>query len=138
MFLYVVFKVLKYGLFYFDCNWTLSVVLFSEIVKVISGDNVSKGSKVMIRYGFDVLEVDIIGVNGMYVCLFLIIGFLFNVFVNLLCLFLYRWLFEIEWFGIGFFEGFGKRLFVFSFGGFRDFRVRVRIRVRVSVIVRIS
>lgn len=70
MFLCIVFKVLKNGLFYFDCDWMLSVVLVSKIVKVISGDNVSKGSKVMLRYGFDVLEVDIIGVNGMYVCLF--------------------------------------------------------------------
>ena len=37
-------------------------------MKVISGDNVSKGSKVMLKYGPDVLEADIIGVNGMYVC----------------------------------------------------------------------
>ena len=61
-------KVPKYGLFYFDCDWTLSVVPLSKIVKVISGDNVSKGSKVMLKYGPDVLEADIIGVNGMYVC----------------------------------------------------------------------
>ena len=61
-------KVPKNGLFYFDCDWTPSVVPLNKIVKVISGDNVSKGSKVMLRYGPDVLEADIIGVNGMYVC----------------------------------------------------------------------
>ena len=59
----------KYGLFYSDCDWTLSVVPRRKIVEVISGDNVSKGSKVMLKYGPDVLEADIIGVNaGMYVC----------------------------------------------------------------------
>ena len=83
-------KVPKYGLFYFDCDWTLSVVPLSKIVRVISGDNVSKGSKVMLKYGPDVLEADIIGVNGMYVCALLTIGFLFNVFVNLSCLFIHR------------------------------------------------
>ena len=61
-------KVPKYGLFYFDCDWTLSVVPLTKIVRVISGDNVSKRSKVMLKYGPDVLEADIIGVNGMYAC----------------------------------------------------------------------
>ena len=83
-------KVPKYGLFYFDCDWMLSVVPLSKIIKVISGDNVSKGSKVMLKYGPDVLEADIIGVNGMYVCPLLTIGFLFNAFVNLSCSFLHR------------------------------------------------
>lgn len=83
-------KVLKYGLFYFDCDWTLSVVPLSKIIKVISGDNVSKGSKVMLKYGRDVLEADIIGVNGMYVCPLLTIGFLLNAFVNLSGSFLHR------------------------------------------------
>ena len=58
----------KYGLLYFDCDWTLSVVPFSKIIKVFNGDNISKGSKVMLKYGPDMLEADIIGVNGMYVC----------------------------------------------------------------------
>ena len=61
-------KVPKYGLFYFDCDSMLSVVPLSKIVKVISGDNVSKGSKVMLKYGPDLLEAYIIGVNGMYDC----------------------------------------------------------------------
>ena len=91
MSLHAALKVPKYGLFHFDCDWTLSVVPLSKIVKVISGDNVSKGSKVMLKYGPDVLEADIIGVNGMYVCLStLIIGFLFNVFANLSWLFSHR------------------------------------------------
>ena len=83
-------KVPKYGLFYFDCDWMLSVVPLGKIVKVVSGDNVSKGSKVMLKDGPDVLEADIIGVNGMYVCPLLTIGFLFDVFANLSCLFLHR------------------------------------------------
>ena len=68
----------------------LSVVPLGKIVKVVSGDNVSKGSKVMLKYGPDVLEADIIGVNGMYVCPLLTIGFLFNVFANMSCMFLHR------------------------------------------------
>ena len=44
----------------------LSDVPLSKIVKVISGDNVSRGSKIMLRYGPDVLKAEIIGVNGMY------------------------------------------------------------------------
>ena len=43
----------------------------------------------MLRNGPEVLEADIIGVNG--ICLStLTIGFLFNVFANLSCLFLHR------------------------------------------------
>ena len=83
-------KVPKYGLFYFDCDWTLSIVPLSKIVKVISGNNVSEGSKVMLQYGPDVLEADIIGVNGKYICPLSTIGFLFNVYSNLSCLFLHR------------------------------------------------
>ena len=49
-------KVPKYGLFYFDCDWMLSVVPLSKIARVISGDNVSKGNRVMLKYGPDVLE----------------------------------------------------------------------------------
>ena len=58
----------KYELFYFDCDWTLSLVPLSRIIQVISRDNISKGSKVMLKYGPDELQADIIGVNGMYVC----------------------------------------------------------------------
>ena len=44
----------------------------------------------MLKDGPDVLEADIIGVNGMYFCPLLTIGFLFYVYANLSCLFLHR------------------------------------------------
>lgn len=67
MFLCVLFKVFKYGFFYFKFDSIISIVFFSKIVKVINGDNVSKGSKVMLKYGNLILEVEIIGVYGKWV-----------------------------------------------------------------------
>ena len=62
-------KVPKNGLFYFKSDRTTSIVAMKKIVKVIRGDNVSKGSKVELDYGGVTLEAEIIGVNGMYVFL---------------------------------------------------------------------
>ena len=59
-------KVPKNGLFYFKSDRTTSIVRLNKIVKVISGDNVSKGSKVKLNYGGVILDAEIIGVNGMY------------------------------------------------------------------------
>jgi len=50
-----------------DC--TTSIVSLNKIVKVISGDNVRKGSKVDLNYRGVTLKAEIIGVNGMYVFL---------------------------------------------------------------------
>ena len=60
-------KVPKNGLFYFKFDRTISIVPLKKIVKVISGDIVSNGSKVELNYGGATLEAEIIGVNGMYV-----------------------------------------------------------------------
>ena len=57
-------KVPKYGLFYFASDRTVSIVPLNNIEKVISGDNVSKGSTVMLKYGKEVLQAEIIDVNG--------------------------------------------------------------------------
>ena len=54
-------------LFKSDC--TISVVPLNKIASVISGDNVSRGSKVMLNYGSLKLEMKVIGVNDMYVLL---------------------------------------------------------------------
>lgn len=62
-------KVPKNGLFYFKSDRTTSIVPLNKIVKVISGNNVSKGNKVELNYGGVTLEAEIIGVNGMYVFL---------------------------------------------------------------------
>ena len=59
-------KVPKYALFYFDSDRTISVVPLKKIQKVINGDNVSKGSQVLLKYGSQTLEADIVAVNGMY------------------------------------------------------------------------
>lgn len=60
-------KVPRYGLFYFKSDCTISVVPLKKIAKVISGDNVSRGSQVMLNYGSLQLVAEIIGVNGKYV-----------------------------------------------------------------------
>jgi len=57
-------KVPKHGLFYFASDRTVSVVALKNIEKVISGDNVSKGSKVMLKYGREVFQAEIIAANG--------------------------------------------------------------------------
>ena len=49
-------KVPKHSLFYFAPDQTVSVLL-KRIEKVISGDNISKGSKVMLKYGKEVLPL---------------------------------------------------------------------------------
>ena len=59
-------KVPKYGLFYFKSDRTTSIVSLNKIVKVISGDKKSNGSKVELNYGGVTLEAEIIGINGMY------------------------------------------------------------------------
>ena len=59
-------KVPKYGLFYFPSDHTTSVVPLKNISKVISGDNVSKGSKVEIKYDKLEVEAEILGVNGKF------------------------------------------------------------------------
>lgn len=59
-------KVPKNGLFYFKSDRTTSIVPLNKIVKVISSDNVSKGSKVELNYEGVTLEAEIIGVNAMY------------------------------------------------------------------------
>ena len=66
-------KVPKYGLFYFDSDQTISVVPLNKIAKVINGDNVSKGSRVLLKYGSQTLEADIVAVNGMYIFVYLLI-----------------------------------------------------------------
>ena len=57
-------KVPKYGLFYFQSDNSTSIVPTKKIKKVISGDNTSKGSKVILQYGKEELEATIIGVAG--------------------------------------------------------------------------
>ena len=64
-------KVLRYGLLYFDCNKTVSVVPLKNTSKVIAGNNTSKGSMVEIQYGSNLLKAEIIAVNGeheLYTC----------------------------------------------------------------------
>ena len=55
-------KVHKYGLFYFKSDRTTSIVQLNKIVKVISGDKKSNGSKVELNYEGVTLEAEIIGV----------------------------------------------------------------------------
>ena len=59
-------KVPKYGLFYFEIDHSTSIVPTKNITKVLSGDNKSEGSIVVVRFGKDDLEATIIGVAGMY------------------------------------------------------------------------
>ena len=59
-------KVPKYGLFYFDSDQTISVVALNKIAKVTNGDNISKGNRVLLKYGSQTLEADIVVVNSMY------------------------------------------------------------------------
>ena len=59
-------KVPKYGLFYFDSDQTISVVALNKIAKVTNRDNISKGSRVLLEYGSQTLEADIVAVNSMY------------------------------------------------------------------------
>ena len=58
-------KVPKYGLFYFASDRTVSIVALKKIEKVISGDKKSKGSTVMLKYEKEVLQAEIIDINGM-------------------------------------------------------------------------
>ena len=69
-------KVPKYGLF------STSIVPTKNIKKVLSGDNKSKGSKVVARYEKEELEATIIGVTGIF-----LLGLVkFVIKVNQLCL----------------------------------------------------
>ncbi|CAH3148847.1 unnamed protein product [Pocillopora meandrina] len=56
-------KVPKYGLFYFPIDQTTSIIPIKNIQKVVQGDNVSKGSKVMVKFERQVYQAEIIGVN---------------------------------------------------------------------------
>ena len=58
-------KVPKYGLFYFASDRTVSIVALKKIEKVIRGNNKSKGSTVKLKYENEVLQAEIIDVNGM-------------------------------------------------------------------------
>lgn len=60
-------KVPKYGLFYFPSDRTTSIVPLKNISKVKSGTNVTKGSKVEIKYENVIVEAEIVGVNGTYI-----------------------------------------------------------------------
>lgn len=57
-------KVPKNGLFYFEIDNSTSIVPTKNIKKVLSGDNKSAGSKVLVQYGKDELEAIIIEVSG--------------------------------------------------------------------------
>lgn len=57
-------KVPKYGLFYFASDRTVSIVALKKIEKVIRGNKKSKGSTVMLKYENEVLQAEIIDVNG--------------------------------------------------------------------------
>lgn len=57
-------KVPKYGLFYFPIDQTTSIIPIKNIQKVVQGDNVSKGSIVMVKFERQVYQAEIIGVNG--------------------------------------------------------------------------
>ena len=59
-------KVPKYGLFYFPIDQTTSVIPLKNIERVVRGDNVTKGSKVMVKFERQVHQPEIIGVNGTY------------------------------------------------------------------------
>ena len=54
----------KYGLFYFPSDRTVSTVPLKNVLKVITGTNVTKGSMVEIKYENLTVEAEIIGVNG--------------------------------------------------------------------------
>ena len=57
-------KVPKNGLFYFEIDNSTSVLATKKIKKVLSGDNKSKGSRVLVQYGNEELEAIILGVSG--------------------------------------------------------------------------
>lgn len=57
-------KVPKYGLFYFASDKSTSIVPTKNIVKVVQGDNTTRGSVVNVRYEKEELEATIIGVAG--------------------------------------------------------------------------
>ena len=57
-------KVPKYGLFYFDSDKSTSIVPTKNILTVMKGDNTTKGSEVIIKYGKEELEATIVGVAG--------------------------------------------------------------------------
>ena len=59
-------KVPKYGLLYFPIDQTTSVYPLKNIQQVVQGDNVTKGSKVMVKFEKQVHQAEIIGVNGTY------------------------------------------------------------------------
>ena len=53
----------------FKSDRTVCILQLSKIEKVLSGDNVSRGSRVLIKYESLTLEANIIGVDGKCICL---------------------------------------------------------------------
>ncbi|XP_031554391.1 uncharacterized protein LOC116291361 [Actinia tenebrosa] len=75
-------KVFKYGLFYFKCDKTVSIVKISNICKVLIGTNTKPGSLVKVKYGTlkEPLEAQIIAVEGeLHVIFVMISGQLCNI-----------------------------------------------------------
>ena len=63
-------KVLRYGLFYFEIDKTLSILPSNKVKKVVQGDNTSEGSIVEVYFGKEVLRAEIIAVDGKSYLLF--------------------------------------------------------------------
>lgn len=59
-------KVPKYGIFYFPSDSTTSIVPLKNITKVLTGSNVTMGSKVVVQFNNVAVEAEIIDVNGTY------------------------------------------------------------------------
>lgn len=59
-------KVPKNGLFYFPSDSTTSIVPMKNITKVLTGSNVTTGSKVVVQFNNVAVEAEIIDVNGTY------------------------------------------------------------------------
>lgn len=59
-------KLPNYGLFFVPSVRTTSIVPSKNVVRVIAGDNVTKGSQVVVKYEKLQVEAEIIAVDGMY------------------------------------------------------------------------
>lgn len=57
-------KIPKNGLFFFEIDNSTCVLATKKISKVLEGDNKSKGSRVLVKYGEEELEATIVGVSG--------------------------------------------------------------------------
>ena len=67
-----------YGLFYFEIDKSTSILPNKKIKKVLSRDNNSKGSKVVVQFGSEDLEATITGVEGKHPTNSLIIRLAYN------------------------------------------------------------